>query len=139
MAESGSAYIAAMSYTNISCSFGTKKKIKDYMASCGWASYEEALLGMLEQCQGQRQPNRGEAPAEAAAEGQDNDSRDQPLSYAKLSENAEAMTYFTGLRNGALEWLFSRLVSKVLRQVELLFVFVQFCLGCASPLRCRRR
>ena len=94
------------------------------MASRGWDSYEVALLAMLEECQGQRHPNRREAPAEA--EGQAGNSRDQPLSYAKLSENAEAMTYFTGLRRGALDWLFPRLVAKVICWCERLFVFVRF-------------
>ena len=105
------------------------------MASRGWDSYEVALLAMLEECQGQRHPNRREAPAEADAQGQAGNSRDQPLSYAKLSENAEAMTYFTGLRRGALDWLFPRLVAKVICRGERLFVFVRFCLGCAHPPR----
>jgi hypothetical protein len=102
-----------MSYTSISCSFDTKRKIKTYMAARGWESYEVALLGMLEECQDQRLPKRREAPARDDAEGQDEDGRDQPLSYARLSENEEAMTYFTGLRSGALDWLFPRLISKV--------------------------
>ena len=81
---------------------------------------------MLEECQGQRHPNRREAPAEADAQGQAGNSRDQPLSYAKLSENAEAMTYFTGLRRGALDWLFPRLVAKVICRGERLFVLFVF-------------
>lgn len=102
-----------MSDTSISCSAETRAKLKQLKASLSLSSYDDVLT-FLYTCyldQGPAFARVGNHEQQRPA--QDSDAQYKPLCFEQMDADDEAMTYFTGLRREARDWLIEPLVKRV--------------------------
>src|SRR3990167_3769857 len=110
-----------MSGTSVSCSAETRAKLKQLKTSLSLSSYD-GVLTFLYTCyldQGRAFARVGNHEQERPA--QDSNAQYKPLCFEQMDADDDAMTYFTGLKRKARDWLIEPLVKRVCECVVVFF------------------